>query len=38
MFGTKLFINSAKGVILMAGLNVGIQAQVGISGCATVIG
>jgi hypothetical protein len=36
--GPQLFINSAKGIILMAGANIGIQAQVGISGCVGVIG
>ncbi len=38
MFGTQLFLNSAKGVILMAGLNVGIQALVRISRCLGVNG
>ena len=38
LYGIQLFLNSAKGVILMAGLNVGIQAQVGISGCVGAIG
>lgn len=30
--GSQLFTNSAKGMIMMAGLNIGVQAQVGVSG------
>jgi hypothetical protein len=29
--GTQLFLNSAKGILLMAGLSVGLQAQVGVA-------